>query len=96
MDNQQVGLTVAPNETVERVETSSIHINKEKEQLYLVDKAYDSLKLSIENFGIKEPLIVEKESNVVISGNRRLKVANELGLPFVSVIFRELGDKDRK
>lgn len=96
MDNQQVGLTVAPNETVERVETTSIHINKEKEQLYLVDKAYDSLKLSIENFGIKEPLIVEKESNVVIAGNRRLKVAIELGLPSVPVIFRELGDKDRK
>ena len=96
MVNQQAGLAVAPNETVESVETSSIHINKEKERIYLVDKAYDSLKLSIENFGIKEPLIVEMESNVVIAGNRRLKVANDLGLPFVPVIFRELGDKDRK
>lgn len=96
MQNQSNGFTVAQNETVVCVETSSIHINKEKEKLYLVDKAYDSLKLSIEHFGIKEPLIVEKESNVVIAGNRRLKAANELGLQNVPVIFRELGDKDRK
>jgi site-specific DNA-methyltransferase (adenine-specific) len=96
MNNQSKGFTVPQNESVVLVETSSIHINKEKEQLYLVDKAYDSLKLSIEHFGIKEPLIVEKESNVIIAGNRRLKVALEIGLTSVPVIFRELGDKDRK
>jgi site-specific DNA-methyltransferase (adenine-specific) len=96
MNNQSKGFTVPQNESVVLVETSSIHINKEKEQLYLVDKAYDSLKLSIEHFGIKEPLIAEKESNVIIAGNRRLKVALEIGLPSVPVIFRELGDKDRK
>jgi ParB-like chromosome segregation protein Spo0J len=86
MNNQSKGFTVPQNESVVLVETSSIHINKEKEQLYLVDKAYDSLKLSIEHFGIKEPLIVEKESNVIIAGNRRLKVALEIGLPSVPVI----------
>lgn len=96
MSNQTMGITVPQNESVVCVETSSIYINKEKEQLYLVDKAYEGLKLSIENFGIKEPLIVEKESNVVIAGNRRLKVAIELGLTSIPVIFRELGGKDRK
>ena len=96
MENQAKGFTVPQNESVVCVETSLIHINKEKEQLYLVDKAYQSLKLSIEHFGIKEPLIVEQESNVVIAGNRRLKVAIELGLATIPVIFRELGDKDRK
>jgi DNA modification methylase len=96
MNSQQKGFTVPQNESVVCVETTSIHINKEKEQLYLVDKAYESLRLSIDHFGIKEPLIVEKESNVVIAGNRRLKVAIELGLQNVPVIFRELGDKDRK
>lgn len=96
MSNLTKGFTVPQNESVVCVETTSIHINKEKEQLYLVDKAYESLKLSIEHFGIKEPLIVEKESNVVVAGNRRLKVAIELGLQTIPVIFRELGDKDRK
>ncbi len=96
MNNLEKGLTVAQNETVELVETSTININIEKDELYAVDKAYEGLKVSIQTFGIKEPLIVEKESNVVIAGNRRLKVAQELGLPTVPVIYRELGDKDRK
>jgi DNA modification methylase len=96
MQNQSKGFTVPQNETVEFVETSTIKINIEKDELYAVDKAYEGLKVSIQTFGIKEPLIVEKESNVVIAGNRRLKVAQELGLPYVPVIFRELGDKDRK
>jgi DNA modification methylase len=90
MNNQEKGFTVPPIETVEWVETSSIKKNDVKEKIYSVDKAYDSLKISIEHFGIKEPLIVEKGTNVVISGNRRLKVATELGLPSIPVIFREL------
>jgi len=90
------GFSVPQQETVSVVETSTIHLNREKETLYSVDKAYEGLRLSIEQFGIKEPLIVEKESNVVIAGNRRLKVAVELGIQQIPVIFRELGDKDRK
>jgi DNA modification methylase/ParB-like chromosome segregation protein Spo0J len=96
MQNQSKGLTVPQQETVFVVETSSIYPNLEKGNLYSVDKAYEGLRLSIEHFGIKEPLIVEKESNVVIAGNRRLKVAIELGIQQIPVIFRELGEKDRK
>ena len=96
MQNQSKGFTVPQNETVEMVEIATIKINTEKEKLYDVDKAYEGLKLSIQHFGIKEPLIVEKESKVVIAGNRRLKVAQELGISIVPVIFRTLGDKDKK
>ncbi len=96
MENAKRGDTVPQNETVVYVDTSTIHINAEKESIYLVDKAFESIKLSIKNFGIKEPIIAEKESNVVIAGNRRLKAARELGISSVPVIFREMGDKDRK
>ena len=96
MKNQSNGITIPQNETVEMVETTKIKINTEKDEIYAVDNAFEGLRLSIEHFGIKEPLIVEKESNVVIAGNRRLKVAQEVGLHFIPVIFRELGDKDRK
>jgi DNA modification methylase len=96
MNTPSKGFTVPQQETVVVVETSSIHPNVEKGNLYSVDKAYEGLRLSIEHFGIKEPLIVEKESNVVIAGNRRLKVAIELGIQQIPVIFRELGEKDRK
>jgi site-specific DNA-methyltransferase (adenine-specific) len=96
MKNQTKGFTVPQNETVEIVETSTIKINIEKNELYAVDKAFEGLKISIQAFGIKEPLIVEKESNIVIAGNRRLKAAQELGLTEIPVIFRKLGEKDRK
>ena len=77
MQNQSKGFTVPQNETVEFVETSTININIEKDEVYVVDKAYEGLKISIQAFGIKEPLIVEKESNVINAGNRRFKVAQE-------------------
>jgi DNA modification methylase len=96
MKKQEKGFTVPPIETVEWVSTSSISKNVEKEKLYLIDKAYESLKISIEIFGIKEPLIVDKGTNVVIAGNRRLKVALELGLTNIPVIFRESTEKDKK
>ena len=95
MNNQTKGFTVPQNETVELVATSTINFNIEKGKFYEVDNAFEGLRLSVEHFGIKEPLIVEKESNIVIAGNRRLKAAQELGLPLIPVIFRELGDKDR-
>ena len=96
MNTQTKGFTVRQNETVELVATSTININIEKNELYAVDKAFEGLKISIQAFGIKEPLIVEKESNIVIAGNRRLKAAQELGLTEIPVIFRKLGEKDRK
>jgi hypothetical protein len=96
MQNQSKGFTVPQNETVEIVATSNISINIEKDELYAVDKAYEGLKISIQTFGIKEPLIVEKNTNVVIAGNRRLKIAQELELPNVPVIFRELSDNEKK
>jgi len=95
MNNQTKGFTVPQNETVELVATSTINNNIEKGKIYEVDNAFEGLKLSVEHFGLKEPLIVEKESNIVIAGNRRLRAAQELGLPMIPVIFRELGDKDR-
>lgn len=93
MNGSSNGFTVAPNETVEMVETSTIKINTQKEKIYAVDKAFESIKLSIQHFGIKEPLIVEKGTNIVISGNRRLRVAYELKIPSIPVIFRELNEK---
>jgi site-specific DNA-methyltransferase (adenine-specific) len=95
MNTPSTGFAVPQEETVVVVETSSIKINKEKQKLYSVDKAYESLKLSIQHFGIKEPLIVEKGTNIVISGNRRLKVAIELKIATIPVIFRELNEKPK-
>jgi len=48
---------------------------------------YNDIKANIEEFGILQPLIVNEETNVVISGNVRLKIARELDLQSIPVIF---------
>jgi hypothetical protein len=52
-------------------------------------KNYENIKSNIENYGIIEPLIVDKETYIVISGNVRLKISIELGLLEVPVIFSD-------
>ncbi|MEI8099653.1 MAG: DNA modification methylase [Sediminibacterium sp.] len=96
MKQKTTGEKIQTYETVEQVSTTSLKLNTFKENLYKVDKAFDSLKLSIEHNGIKEPLIVEKDTNMIISGNRRLKVAMQLGLKDVPVIFRDINGEDKE
>jgi hypothetical protein len=45
-------------------------------------RSYDELKKSIQANGIMHPIIVWTEENVVIDGHTRLKIAEELGVPF--------------
>ena len=84
------------SEKVVSVETSLLKSNAFKEELYAIDKAYEGLLNSIKNFGLKEPLIVDVNTNEVISGNRRLKAVLELGYEHIPVIFRNPGDADRE
>ena len=49
----------------------------------------DSLKESIQNVGLLEPLVINKK-NEVISGNRRLEALKELEMEKVNVIVKEL------
>ena len=66
------------------------HSNNEKQSiLSSTPKNYKNIKSSIQNDGIIEPLIVDKETFIVISGNVRLKISIELGLSEVPVIFSD-------
>lgn len=49
---------------------------------------------SIKTFGVIEPLIVNRESMQVRSGNQRLKAAIEIGLETVPVLMVDKTDKD--
>jgi len=62
--------------------------------MYQVPENYDSIKLNIMEHGIIEPLLVNKETNVVISGNLRLQIAGELNIEKVPVIFKEIEKKE--
>ena|ERR1035438_731339 len=74
--------------------TSSLIPNKTKLDMYQVPENYDLIKSNIKEHGIIEPLIVNKETNVLISGNLRLQIAIELNIEKVPVIFKELEEKE--
>lgn len=52
------------------------------------DKAVDAVAKSIENFGFKVPIVVDKY-NVIVTGHTRLKAAQKLGLAQVPVIVAD-------
>lgn len=58
---------------------------------YFDAKKLASLKDSVNRYGIKNPLIVDKVGNkyILIDGERRFKVAEDLGLKEVPVIVEE-------
>lgn len=66
--------------------------NHEIEEIYGTPKNYEDIKINIQSFGIIQPIIVNKSTYEVLSGNLRLKVALELKRKEVPVIYCELDD----
>ena len=54
----------------------------------LNDKAVDAVAKSIETFGFKAALIIDKE-NVIVCGHTRLKAAKKLGLTEVPCVIAD-------
>lgn len=77
-----------------RVSTSTLIPNKTKLELYQIPSNYEEIKKNIKENGIIEPLLVNKETNVIISGNLRYQIAVELNLTEVPVIFQEIEEKE--
>jgi hypothetical protein len=76
--------------TVIYLSPSDLKSNDDKRTiLSSTPKNYENIKSNIEKYGIIEPLIVDKETYIVISGNVRLKISIELGLSEVPVIFSD-------
>jgi hypothetical protein len=76
--------------TVIKLSPSILKFNNEKQKiLSSTPSNYKNIKSSIEKDGIIEPLIVDKETYIVISGNVRLKISIELGLSEVPVVFSD-------
>lgn len=76
------------------VETGSLIKNPTTMGIYQIPKNYDSIKNNIDETKIIEPLIVNKDTMVIISGNLRHQIAEELGFEKVPVIFREVDEDE--
>lgn len=58
--------------------------------LKLGDNDYEKLKKSILTFGYIDPIIVNKQGNVVVGGHQRLKILQEMGRETVEVSLVDL------
>jgi len=81
---------MAPKDIITHVNPSTLIPNPTKLDMYQVPSNYEEIKKSIEEHGIIEPLIVDRATNVLISGNLRLQIALELGMKTVPVIYKDI------
>lgn len=60
------------------------------------EKNLNAIKGSINQFGIVEPLIVQRGTNLIIGGNGRLEVLKTIGVGEVPVHYVDLDEKKTK
>ena len=83
--NKNQVVAVSPNDLV---------LNQTILDLYSTPENYNDIKSNIEQFGVIQPILVNRSNLVVVSGNLRLKIAKELGFEVVPVIFCELSEDE--
>lgn len=81
-------------ETVILVNTKDLKKNQITLGIYQLPKNYDSIKENIAVTKIIDPLIVNKNTMVIIAGNLRHQIAEELGFETVPAIFREIEESE--
>jgi ParB/RepB/Spo0J family partition protein len=82
------------NKQVVEVNTNDLVLNQTIVDIYSTPKNFEDIKTNILEFGIIQPILVNETTKEVVSGNLRLKIARELGLTKVPVIFCELSDEE--
>ena len=60
------------------------------------DVGLKKLQRSIEEFGFTNPILVQRETNMVIAGHQRLKAAKMAGLARVPVVYLDMDDTTAK
>jgi site-specific DNA-methyltransferase (adenine-specific)/modification methylase len=80
-------------EKVELVDPGSLKPHPTNQAIYQ-DEPDEALLSDIEEKGIRQPIICDRETRTVISGRRRWMGAKTVGMPKVPVIFRTYDNKD--
>ena len=85
------------------MEITKVHVDELNNAVYNprkdlkpTDAEYIKLKNSIEHFGYVDPIIVNKNGNIVVGGHQRLKVLKDLGYKEIDVVYVELNKTDEK
>jgi ParB family chromosome partitioning protein len=82
------------NKQVVLVDTNDLVLNQTIVDIYSTPKNFDDIKSNILEFGIIQPILVNKSTKEVVSGNLRLQIARELGIPDVPVILCDLSEDE--
>lgn len=90
-DKEEVQVS-AVNDSVIMMNISKVEPNREQPRKNFNEDALQELSESIKQYGILEPLIVQKRDKYyeIIAGERRWRAANIAGLKEVPVIIKEL------
>ena len=78
------------------VATESITSTSSQLGIYSIPENYELIKENIKRMGLITPLIVDVNSNEIISGNIRHQIALELGIQEVPVIYQEVTEVNKK
>ncbi len=72
-----------------------IDLNPFQPREYVLDEPLDSLRKSIEKYGVIVPIIVNRQGRryTLVAGQRRLRAARELGFRYVPAIVRSLNPR---
>ena len=77
-----------------------IEISKLKPATYnprqISTKQYNDLKKSIERFGLVDPIIINKNGNVVVGGHQRLKICKELKHTEIDCVVLDLNKEEER
>jgi len=82
------------NNQVVMVNTNDLILNQTIVDLYSTPENFEEMKANIKEFGVIQPILVNRSNKVVISGNLRLQIVRELGYDVVPVIFCELTEDE--
>tara|TARA_R110000737_G_scaffold163812_1_gene191367 strand:+ start:2719 stop:3489 length:771 start_codon:yes stop_codon:yes gene_type:complete len=75
--------------SVETVKTDDLHLNPDNANTHGAD-SIDAIARSIARFGFTQPLVVQKQSGLVLAGEGRLLASKQLGLSHVPVLYTTL------
>ena len=82
------------NNQVVAVNTNDLVLNQTIVDIYSTPENFADIKSNILQFGVIQPILVNRSNLVVVSGNLRLKIARELGYKAVPVIFCDLTEDE--
>lgn len=82
--------------SIEFVGVNSLRFNQRVQFGQFTESEYQEQKEMVRKTGMFKPLLVERITNKVLSGNLLLLIAMELGITHVPVIFTDLKSKQNQ